>query len=224
MSMVKRLGFTLIELLVVIAIIMILAALLMPVLNKAKEAGRGVRCGSNLHQLQVAALNYSMDNSKLPPVLSSCWYDDDSQRWYHSPGWVAWWDRTNGYNDVNPFSGSYTWYGANGFLTISNGCLYSYVKERDVYLCPTFRLRSVCGRNDAMRSYSMNTNAGGLVVGSDAYRPSTLVLFGDDQQITNGTYAAALIYDGLFYTNQVGRWHSGNKGMVVYADGRVEKQ
>lgn len=85
-------GFTLMELLVVVAIIAILAALLLPMLGRAKEQVRSVSCKSHLHQIGLAMQMYVSDHNIYPSAT------DDSGPW---PVFKTWADQLTPYNPVS---------------------------------------------------------------------------------------------------------------------------
>jgi prepilin-type N-terminal cleavage/methylation domain-containing protein len=130
---IRRQGFTLIELLAVIGTIALLAALLLPVLSKAKIKAQRTACFSNLRQLGFAWQMYYTDNNGF--LVPS--FPESPEAWVQG-------NLTNAADAFNP-------------ALIEQGRLYNYVQSIPTYHCPGDKGISSGGKIvPTVRSYSMN--------------------------------------------------------------------
>jgi prepilin-type N-terminal cleavage/methylation domain-containing protein/prepilin-type processing-associated H-X9-DG protein len=120
-----KVGFTLIELLIVIAIIAILAAIILPVLDRARQSAINVECLNNERQLQLCWHLYIGDNNDwLPPNNSVAFFDPGTNSSSGNTGLsVSWLPDLDARTEINPSN-------------IINGALFPYNSQVGIYHCP----------------------------------------------------------------------------------------
>jgi prepilin-type N-terminal cleavage/methylation domain-containing protein len=210
-------GFTLVELLVVIGIIVLLAALLLSAMNRAREMSRRTGCLSNIRQLTAAWLMYSTANNGRLPASTG------------NPQWLL-------YDPLTPTNVPNTPVADDPVPLIPNGQLWPYLKSQRVFLCPADPQQS---RNVSLTppgiyvpgatgtSYTMNIYLGmppalqdplAIPILSQIRNTSKRMVFfeGDD----------GWMYDGTYTWCEINSWHASTQAAIgaialSFADGHA---
>src|SRR4051794_23049929 len=132
-------GFTLVELLIVVATLGILAALLLPVLSRAKIRAQRTKCLSDLRQLGFAWTLYHQENGGW---LAQSYPVNNTNAWVLG-------DMRNPGEALNPD-------------LLVQGKMFPYVRDTSLYRCPADQGVTIDGKTIAsVRSFSMNSFMGG---------------------------------------------------------------
>ncbi|MFO0864415.1 MAG: DUF1559 domain-containing protein [Gemmataceae bacterium] len=224
----KRSGFTLIELLVVIAIIAVLIALLVPAVQKVREAAARSQCQNNLKQIGLALHGYHDTYKRFPPggAADQAPFGTSSGAWGSS--WMVY---ILPFIEQAPLYNKITFSGGSSYQNAANAGAFTNTVI-NIYLCPsspfpaldgntgianpvmrphytgiaggTWQLAGVTGYNESRLSNSGNQNSAGGVL-----YPNSKVKFAG---ITDGTSNTIVVSEqNNFITDNNGakqRWNS----------------
>ncbi len=206
-----RRGITLVELLVVIAIVGLLAALILPAVQAARESSRRVGCLNNLKQIGLALNNYVASHGAFPPAYVSNVSDLFIEQ---GPGW-GWGAMILGHLEQDSL-----------YNTINFQCdmvdppsLTSRSTVVNVFVCPSsdeHKMISVINAYDTDDVMIENLAYGNYVGSNGRRKPDRVVFLTNDGMFhRNHSIAPRDVADGLSSTFAVGE-RSGNLSAVTW--------